>query len=141
MDKVNAILEKYEGSFRITPERPTKRGKGITSTFKKVKAELFHWEESDSMDIFVIPPSNPTAATTRVVKRFSWGGSVSRSIYGKYRISLPFDDEHGKQLTLKEIQAYAAEAQKWIAEDRKNFNANVNPNPNDNEKKRKRKKS
>lgn len=127
MDKVNAILEKYEGSFRITPERPTRRGKGITSTFKKVKAELFHWEESDSMDIFVIPPSNPTAATTRVVKRFPSGVTVSRSIYGKYRISMPFDDDFGKPLTIKQVQENAAEAQRWIAEDRKNFNPQPKP--------------
>ena len=114
-------MEKFDGSFRITPERPTKRNKDEKNQFRKVKAEIFHWEASDSMDIFFIPPRNPTAASTRVVKRFSWGGTITRSIYGKYRISIPFDDDFGKPLSLKDVQAHAAEAQRWIGEDRKTF--------------------
>ena len=121
MEKIPAILEKYEGSFRVTPERPTKRNKDGNNQFRKVKAEIFHWEETDSMDIFLIPPRNPTAASTRVVKRFSWNGSVVRSIYGCYRINLPSQDEHGTTLTIKKLTEYAAEAQRWINEDRKTF--------------------
>lgn len=121
MEKIPAILEKYEGSFRVTPERPTKRNKDGNNQFRKVKAEIFHWEETDSMDIFLIPPRNPTAASTRVVKRFSWNGSVVRSIYGCYRINLPSQDEHGTTLTIKKLTEYAAEAQRWINEDMKTF--------------------
>lgn len=127
MEQIPAILEKYADSFRVTPERPTKKTKGVTSHFKKVKAELFHWEESDAMDIFIIPPRNPAAASTRVVKRFPWGGSITRSIYGKYRISIPFDDDHGNPLSLAHIKAYAAEAQRWISDDRKTFNPQPEP--------------
>lgn len=136
MEKIPAILEKYDGSFRVTPERPTKRNKDGKNEFRKVKAEIFHWEESDSMDIFLCPPKNPSAATTKVVKRFSWGGSISRSIYGKYRINLPFDDEHGTPLSLAHIKSYAAEAQRWINEDMKTFSPLPKPEP-----KKKRKKS
>lgn len=124
MEKIPATLEKYDGSFRVTPERPTKKTKGSTSNFKKVRAELFHWEESDAMDIFIIPPRNPLAATSRVVKAFDWG-SVTRSIYGCYRMSLAALDREGKPYTIKEISAHAAEAQRWIAEDTKTFQPQV----------------
>ncbi len=119
MEKIPAILEKYEGSFRVTPERPTRRNKDDKHEFRKVKAEIFHWEETDSMDIFLCPPKNPTAATTKVVKRFEWGGSISRSIYGKYRINLPAEDNDGKPLGSMTLQKYACSAQNWIEEDRK----------------------
>lgn len=122
MEKVPAILEKYEGSYRITPERPTKKNRSVQSSFLKVKAELFRWEETDAMDIFIVPPKNSANATTKVVKRFDWGGSISRSIYGKYRINLPADDiGSGKALTIKQLTDYAAQAQRWIAEDTKTF--------------------
>ena len=117
MEKIPAILEKYEGSFRVTPERPTKRNKDGKNEFRKVKAEIFHWEATDSMDIFLCPPKNPTAACTRVVKRFDWDGSISRSIYGKYRISMPSQGPDGKPLTIKQLAAHVAEAQRWILED------------------------
>ena len=119
MEKVPAILEKYEGSYRITPERPTKKNRSVQSSFQKVKAELFRWEETDAMDIFICPPRNPSAASTRVVKRFDWDGSIVRSIYGKYRINMPSQGTDGKPLTIKQLSAYAAEAQRWIMEDLK----------------------
>mgnify|MGYP003298274619 CR=1 FL=1 len=129
MEKVPAILEKYDGSYRITPERPTKKNKGGQSTYQKVKAELFRWEETDAMDIFIVPPRNSANATTKVVKRFDWGGSISRSIYGKYRINLPFDNEHGAPLTLKKLADYSREAQLWILDDRQNFKPVPKPEP------------
>lgn len=119
MEKIPAILEKYEGSFRVTPERPTKRNKDGKNEFRKVKAEIFHWEETDSMDIFLCPPKNPAIATTKVVKRFEWGGSISRSIYGKYRINLPAEDNDGKPIGSMTLQKYARDAHYWIEEDKK----------------------
>lgn len=136
MEKIPAILEKYDGSFRVTPERPTKRNKDGKHEFRKVKAEIFHWEETDSMDIFLCPPRNPAAASTKVVKRFDWDGSISRSIYGKYRINMPSQGSDGKPLTIKQLSAYMSEAQKWILEDMKTFSPLPKPEP---QKKRKKK--
>lgn len=121
MKKIHAIMEKYDGTIRITPECPTKQNKDNENEVRRVKANVIHWVATDAMDIFLCPPRNPIAATTRVVKRFPWNGSIVRSIYGCYRINLPSQDEHGNSLTIKQLNSYVSEAQKWILEDKKCF--------------------
>ena len=119
MDKIPAILESYDTSCRVTPERPLKKKGG--NEFKKIKAEIFRWESSGAMDIFFLPPPNPLAASTKVVRRFDWGGSVTRSIYGNYRMSFSYTDRHGNPYKASEQQSHMREMMAWIAEDAKTF--------------------
>lgn len=121
MDKVNATMERYGGSLRITPERPFKGKKKTGNEWHRVKAEIFHWEESDAMDVFILPPRNPALAVTQVVKRFAWGGSISRSIYGQYTMRL--SPKPNDTLDSGLYADYLQEMLLWIANDRKTFNA------------------
>ena len=120
MDKVNAILESYDVSCRITPERPLKNSAKAKGCMKR-RAYIYHWQESDSMDIFFCPPPNPANAASRLVHRFAWGGSVTRSIYGTYRINLNYADDRGEPFKASEYQSHLREVLAWIAEDKKTF--------------------
>lgn len=91
MDKVNATMECYDRSYRITPERPLRR-KGGKSEFTRVKAEIYHWQESDAMDIFLLPTEkNLSKQTTQLIKRYQPAGTITRSTRGRYRLQFDFD--------------------------------------------------
>lgn len=105
MDKVNAFMECYDRSYRITPERPLRR-KGGKREFTRVKAEIYHWQESDAMDIFLLPTDkNLSKCTTELIKRYQPAGSITRSTKGRYSLRFDFngDDLDEMRNTLPDI--------------------------------------
>lgn len=117
---VKASFEKYsENSYRIKPSAPFKKEKQSDDSIVNSRAKVVHWHETDAMDIVILPPHKRSIATNKLVKRWPSGVTVTRSLYGKYRIQIPADDEHGKLVSKRQLYKEVAEAIDWIAEDQK----------------------